>query len=114
MRYTLRLLTLQQFQRASSLICACEVIRQEDQQRTWGNTPFRLGLWVGQRTTPNTTEQSEESSRQDRGLYQRGSTVGGVGSPRQLTNCPWCGSAIDAGRDIRIEPFSRGRGRTFI
>ena len=114
MRYTLRLLTLQQFQRAAALICACEVIRQEDQQRTWGNTPFRLGLWVGQRTTPNTTEQSEESSRQDRGLYQRGSTIGGVGSPRQLTNCPWCGSPIDAGRDIKIEPFGKGRGRTFI
>lgn len=113
MRYTLRLLTLQQFQRATALICACETIRRED-PRTWGNTPFRLGLWVGQRTTPNTTEQSEESSRQDRGMYQRGSTVGGVGSPRQLTNCPWCGSPIDAGRDIKIEPFAKGRGRTFI
>ena len=114
MRYTLRLLTLQQFQRAAALICACEVIRQADPQRTWGSTPFRLGLWVGQRTTPNTTEQSEESSRQDRGLYQRGSTIGGVGSPRQLTNCPWCGSPIDAGRDIKIETFAKGRGRTFI
>ncbi len=114
MRYTLRLLTLQQFQRAASLICACEVIRQEDTQQNWGGTPFRLGLWVGQRTTPNTTEQSEEVSRQDRGLYQRGSTIGGVGSPRQLTNCPWCGSAIDAGRDIKIESFAKGRGRTFL
>lgn len=114
MRYTLRLLTLQQFQRAAALICACEVLRQGDKQSTWGTTPFRLGLWVGQRTTPNTTEQSEESSRQDRGLYQRGSAIGGVGSPRQLTNCPWCGYPIDAGRDIKIEPFAKGRGRTFI
>ncbi len=114
MRYTLRLLTLQQFQRATALICACEILRREDKLRTWGATPFRLGLWVGQRTTPNTTEQSEESSRQDRGLYQRGSAIGGVGSPRQLTNCPWCGSPIDAGRDIKIEPFAKGRGRTFI
>jgi hypothetical protein len=114
MRYTLRLLTLQQFQRATALICACEILRREDKQSAWGATPFRLGLWVGQRTTPNTTEQSEESSRQDRGLYQRGSAIGGVGSPRQLTNCPWCGSPIDAGRDIKIEPFAKGRGRTFI
>jgi len=114
MRYTLRLLTLQQFQRAAALICACELIRQEDKQRRWGNTPFRLGLWVGQRTTPNTTEQSEESIQQGRGLYLRGSTIGGVGSPRQFTNCPWCGAPIEAGRDIKVEPFSRGRGRTFI
>jgi len=114
MRYTLRLLTLQQFQRATALICACEILRQEDKQHTWGSTPFRLGLWVGQRTTPNTTEQSEESSMQDRGQYQRGSAIGGVGSARQLTNCPWCGSPIDAGRDIKIEPFAKGRGRTFI
>lgn len=114
MRYTLRLLTLQQFQRAATLICACELIRREEGARVWGETPFRLGLWVGQRTTPNTTEQSEEAIRQDRGLYQRGSAVGGIGSPRQLTNCPWCGSTIDAGRDIKVEPFARGRGRTFI
>ncbi len=98
MRYTLRLLTLQHFQRAAALIYACEVIRQADPQRTWGNTPFRLGLWVGQRTTPNTTEQSEESSRQDRGLYQRGSIIGGVGSPRQLTRC-----AFSPGQDGRMQ-----------
>ncbi len=60
MRYTLRLLTLQQFQRATALICACESSGKNDKQRTWGTTPFRLGLWVGQRTTPNTTEQSEK------------------------------------------------------
>ncbi len=112
MRYTLRLLTLQQFQRATALICACETIRQSDVSK-WGKTPFRLGLWVGQRTTPNTTEQSEELGQQERGQYQRGSSVGGVGSPRQLTNCPWCGSTIEAGRDIKVESVTKGRGRTF-
>src|SRR5260370_3530360 len=53
MRYTLRLLTLQQFQRAAALICACENIRRSDVGK-WGETPFRLGLWVGKKTTPNT------------------------------------------------------------
>ncbi len=52
MRYTLRLLTLQQFQRAAALIAACELIRRSD-PRTWGTTAFRLGLWVGQAATPN-------------------------------------------------------------
>src|SRR5262249_35072580 len=39
MRYTLRLLTLQQFQRAAALMCACEIIRKADTTK-WGSTPF--------------------------------------------------------------------------
>src|SRR5258708_1530645 len=111
MRYTLRLLTLQQFQRAASLICACEMIHREESS-IWGATPFRLGLWVGQRSTPNTTAESAEANRQEHGA--RGSAFGGVGSPRQLTSCPWCGSLIEGGRNIDVESFSKGRGRTLI
>ena len=48
MRYTLRLLTLQQFQRATTLLCAMEVIRRAE-DKTWGKEPFTLGLWVGNR-----------------------------------------------------------------
>ena len=86
MRYTLRLLTLQQFQRATTLICACESIRRENPEK-WGAEPFRIGLWVGQKTTPNRTEQSEEFLKTKLGQYQPSSS----GSPHQLTNCPWCG-----------------------
>lgn len=93
MRYTLRLLTLQQFQRAAALICACEQIRRADPER-WGATPFRLGLWVGQRTTPNTSDQSAETLKREHGSFSRSSSVGGSGSPAQLTNCPWCGAKI--------------------
>jgi len=63
MRYTLRLLTLQQFQRAAALICACEVIRREDADR-WGSEPFRIGLWVGQRSTPNWVADADEAIKQ--------------------------------------------------
>lgn len=110
MRYTLRLLTLQQFQRATALICACEAIRRENAVK-WGKEPFRIGLWVGQKTTPNRTEQSEEFLKQKLGQYQPTSS----GSPHQLTNCPWCGSKIDPGKQhIRVESFAKGQARTLI
>lgn len=113
MRYTLRLLTLQQFQRATALICACESIRREalenDNNAKWGKEPFRIGLWVGKRTTPNTTQQSDEYTKQARGSYQAAS-----GSPHQLTNCPWCGTKIDEGRNIKVESYAKGQGRTLV
>ncbi len=110
MRYTLRLLTLQQFQRATALMCACESIRREALAAgdgRWGDTPFRIGLWVGNKTTPNTTLQSDEAIllRHDQGRRS------GTGDPAQLTNCPWCGSAIDPGRNIRVDKVRR---RTLI
>jgi ribosomal protein L24E len=112
MRYTLRLLTLQQFQRAATLICACEAIRRADPAR-WGNEPFRIGLWVGERSTPNWTKDAAEIINQDHNVYQAGGGVGGKGTPAQITNCPWCGRAIQPGRDINVETYAKGRGRTF-
>ena len=106
MRYTLRLLTLQQFQRASALICACEIIRRA-QPNTWGAEPFRVGLWVGQKTTPNTIDDAHQSILQGRGA----GAGSGTGSPLQLTNCPWCGSGLEPGRDVKVETFQQGRAR---
>ncbi len=117
MRYTLRLLTLQQFQRASALICACETIRRQamaNGNSRWGDTPLRVGLWVGQRTTPNTTDQADEAIKLARGAAPKMSGAGGGGTPAQITNCPWCGTAIDAGKNIRVETMAGGRGRTLI
>ncbi|MFG2977338.1 DISARM system helicase DrmA [Streptomyces sp. NPDC048331] len=109
MRYTLRLLTIQQFQRAAALICATEVIRRDDPQR-WGDNPFRIGLWVGGRVTPNTTDQATDWAREQKRDRGRGG-FGRMGSPHQLTSCPWCGSKMEAGRDISVEKTLR---RTFI
>jgi hypothetical protein len=109
MRYTLRLLTLQQFQRASALICACETIRREHPEKL-GETPFRLGLWVGGKATPNWTSISAEAIAEARGAG--GHNIGGASTPAQLKNCPWCGSPIMAARDILVEPIGSGRGRT--
>ncbi len=73
MRYTLRLLTLQQFQRAAALLCACELRRRAlygsgktAEQKRWGSTPMRIGLWVGQASTPNSTEDAENWVKQAR------------------------------------------------
>jgi hypothetical protein len=113
MRYTLRLLTLQQFQRASALICACESIRREalaSGDGRWGQEPFRIGLWVGLKTTPNKTADAEEFTKRARGQFYPGSG----GTPHQLNNCPWCGYRIDDGQNIKVETFERGRGRTLI
>lgn len=110
MRYTLRLLTIQQFQRATALICACELIRRDDEKK-WGTEPFRIGLWVGQKTTPNTTEAAAEAIQQEHGHKFKGK---GSGTPAQLTNCPWCGTKIDPGQHIKVESYAKGRSRTLM
>jgi hypothetical protein len=112
MRYTLRLLTIQQFQRATALICACESIRRkalEQGDSRWGKTPFRIGLWVGRRTTPNRSDDAIEAIKQARGNQFVG---GGISTPYQLTACPWCGSAIEAGKHLDAQPYPHGSART--
>ena len=108
MRYTLRLLTIQQFQRAAALICACETIRRRA-TGVWGTAPFRIGLWVGARVTPNRTDDAEDWLKQQRGA--RRAPTRAAGSPHQLVSCPWCGSMLEAGRDITVNPVTR---RTLI
>jgi hypothetical protein len=95
MRYTLRLLTSQQFQRAAALVCAAELMRQAD-PTTWGERPFSIGLWVGSAVSPKRytdAKQQVETARQDTGRTH-GLTV------LQLQRCPWCGSKIDPKRDL--------------
>jgi hypothetical protein len=109
MRYTLRLLTIQQFQRAAALLCAMEYLRQETPQSTakWGAASFTLGLWVGNNVTPGNTEQSHRAIQDFRdGQFVTGAT------PAQLTSCPWCGSSIKEGRDIDVD-LQAGRTKIF-
>lgn len=88
MRYTLRLLTLQQFQRATALICSCEVVRRSAPD-LWGTEPFSIGVWVGRGTTPNTfTDSKKAIDELKEGKRPRS------GNPVQLVSCPRCGTAL--------------------
>lgn len=94
MRYTLRLLTVQQFQRAAALIAACEIERRADSAR-WGAEPFRIGVWVGRGTTPNTFGDSLKALESiNNGKRPR------EGSPVQLVSCPRCGTALVDSRGV--------------
>lgn len=105
MRYTLRLLTLQQFQRAATLICACELLRRQNPQ-IWGEEPFRIGLWVGQRSTPNWVKDANEAIS----ALRKGETAHS-GTPHQLNSCPWCGATINGGMHLEAELPEKGRSR---
>lgn len=86
MRYTLRLLTSQQFERASALACALEKMRQEN-PADLGNTPIRIGLWVGGGTTPNTSADAKKKVlSMNKGIVSD--------NPFILNKCPWCGARM--------------------
>jgi hypothetical protein len=89
MRYTLRLLTAQQFQRATTLVCAAELARRED-ERTWGIEPFRIGLWVGTDVSPKRFEEADEQLKRANEYGSHRLTV------LQIQRCPWCGTPITA------------------
>jgi hypothetical protein len=91
MRYTLRLLTAQQFQRATALVCAAELARRDD-EATWGTEPFRIGLWVGTDVSPKRFEEADEQ-------LTRANEHGGRRLPvLQIKRCPWCGTPIGPGQ----------------
>lgn len=85
MRYTLRLLTFQQFERASAMICACERLRKKY------NIPggeISIGLWAGRALTPNTIEMAGKILDGYKDPDNESS------NPRQLEKCPWCGKPL--------------------
>ncbi|MFF6991733.1 helicase-related protein [Streptomyces sp. NPDC010273] len=90
MRYTLRLLTLQQFERAAILICAMERMRLTNEDLL-GSEPISIGMWVGQSATPNKLTVAEDSLAD----LRKGKTLQEK-NPVQLHACPWCGARLDA------------------
>lgn len=103
MRYTLRLLTVQQFQRAAALVCACDAMRVGDEARL-GAAPISLGLYVGDKSTPN--RLADAAARLDE--EHRGETPSST--PRQLLKCPVCGGDLPS----RAYAMSPARDRVEI
>lgn len=100
MRYTLRLLTLQQFERASILIFACEHLRRK---YNLGGSEISIGLWVGGKLTPNKLEEARASINKQ----QRGAIIcGEEENPCQIQICPWCGTKITA-QDYSVDMTSK-------
>src|SRR5262249_23676583 len=96
MRYTLRLLTLDQLSRAATLICALELERQQHADRL-GDWPFEIGLWVGRAATPNVMgskgDGNADSARARTIAFKNNSQKA---SPIPLEECPWCGTRFNA------------------
>jgi len=93
MRYTLRLLTLDQLARASGLVCALELERAGSPAR-YGRWPFEIGLWVGKAATPNILGHKDDG-RSDSArtkVRQFKADPRSRPSPIPLENCPWCGT----------------------
>ena len=102
MRYTLRLLAAQQFTRAATLICACEIIRRSSVSRrakgklpNLGQDEISIGLWIGGQHTPNTndgakknlkklTDSKASDIRNNKDRYNK----------FQVLKCPWCGTKL--------------------
>jgi len=101
MRYTLRLLTAQQFERASRLISSLEFLRKQkefknDLKDGEGNE-ITIGLWVGQASTPNTIQEAIKLLDGEKYGMEAEAQKGNNGDPHkynefQLSSCPWCGT----------------------
>lgn len=95
MRYTLRMLTAQQFERAAALICECELIRRRDHIP---GGEISIGMWVGSAVTPNhvvSTNDDQESAETVLDALQHGDVQSVTSSPVQLMYCPYCGNPLN-------------------
>ena len=114
-RYTLRLLTIQQFRRALALVTACEFLRVQPSTGgavgwrpgacpgttdvLWGDVRFSAGLWVGGGVTPNSLHRFEYRNRRNEVVQAFGAIdilegLQGEGEPAQVLTCPSCDSVL--------------------
>ncbi|MBI4844499.1 MAG: helicase [Nitrospirae bacterium] len=92
MRYTLRLLTSQQFERASRLILALELLQRNFNDELH-NEKISIGLWVGEGASPNTIADANDIVEKATSEYEKADQYT---SRLQITACPWCGTKLIA------------------
>ncbi|MGM0578735.1 MAG: DISARM system helicase DrmA [Myxococcota bacterium] len=103
LRYTLRLLTLDQLGRAATMVCALELQRRDagkaagEGSNPLGDGRFSIGLWVGRSATANTISQVAK----DMVKFE-----GNKASVFPLTECPWCQKAIES-RSVQLKPSAK-------
>jgi hypothetical protein len=127
-RYTLRLLTIQQFRRTLRVVTACEMLRVWGlatgvpvgwrpagcgiaDDWIWGSERIAVGLWVGGGVTPNRLYDRNiwDGRRQDviHGAISilRGADNGrGEGEPAQVVTCPCCDELLAVPKSPGLAP----------
>jgi hypothetical protein len=97
MRYTLRLLTLDQLARAAGVVCALELMReepgwQEEGRRLLGDWPIEIGLWIGSAASPNRLGRTGDGRDDTAVARVRRYRRRGDEAPAPIKACPWCGT----------------------
>jgi hypothetical protein len=87
LRFPLRMLSVQQLERALRLVAACELVRSAHNDP---GTPFRLGYWVGRNNTPNRITNAADERWHDISWMARQSAKWKRDNA-VLPSCPYCG-----------------------
>lgn len=93
MRYTLRLLNKQQFERAGILICACELIRRKEPS-SYGTVRISNGIWMGSSMTPNKIVDQENNYKTYIKFINNGSRIDSSVITPPILSCPCCGNRL--------------------
>jgi hypothetical protein len=117
-RYTLRLLTIQQFRRALALVTACESMRVQGAvgwlppgfegtagSMFWGSERFSIGLWVGGSVTPSSRFRVGQDIPGALDILQDAES-GAQADPAQILRCPCCGAILAVTED-QMRPGNR-------
>lgn len=100
MRYTLRLLTAQQFERATKLILSLDFLRRffkSNDEYFFGENKVSIGMWVGASTTPNSYKDAQKIRKNVNDEIVRLNNNNKEYNQKTnqntypITNCSWCG-----------------------